>query len=427
MVGLHAGWRARVLSARRLATRPWPTPGRTLPGSPSRRARRPTSCSIGSPSSWRRRSRRCRAARRAWHPRSSGPRSPRGAATSRRRPASSSTPARYGPVARGGCRTRRSGPGRRRRHRGCRGRPGDVGPAQGVGRPAGPGRGDRGRRGNALLVLGRLGPAADAYRASGQRLGRLALVEALQGELRAARALADRALAGPEPGELLRADRVGVGVRRGGGRRCGTGTPAPDGSRGGHDGRPGDRGRPRVAGGSAPSGRGRPGRGARRPRGAVRRTRLARGPLRARARSARPGPGRPSDALARHASLSDPTRTGAEHLLWQVRLAEWAQRGSHDRPADPGTPLVVRVERLLLEASRRLSLGETRRGASGGAARAQPRGSEQLRRPFREATADVRRLLLDDGALRPAGRRPALRRCAAKAQRSSGRRTPSSR
>ena len=46
------------------------------------------------------------------------------------------------------------------------------------------------RRGDALLLRGRLGEAARAYRASGLRLGRLALVEALQGQLRSARSIA---------------------------------------------------------------------------------------------------------------------------------------------------------------------------------------------------------------------------------------------
>ena len=119
--------------------------------------------------------------------------------------------------------------------------------------------------------------------------------------------------------------------------------------------------------------------------------------------------GRPWAALERHAALADPTSAGAQRLLWQVRLAEWA---AASRNPSAEASLTSRVEAWLLEASRHLSRGEqpaARRAVQRALSLAAP---EQLRRPFREATADVRRLLLEEQAVRPparSARRPPAR------------------
>ncbi|WP_426595532.1 LuxR C-terminal-related transcriptional regulator [Cellulomonas sp. McL0617] len=264
-------------------------------------------------------------------------------------------------------------------------------------------------RGDALLVLGRLEAAALAYRGIGSRRGRLALVEALRGELRGARALADRAQSGPgrvDPsGQIASAwaslegdelDAARAHLRRAGRVPITPADPVPGTLVALLEARlrraSGDLEGARDALAVTPAGSA----------WLADLLLLEHGALDL-------AGGRPGSALDRHASVADPTSEGAQRLLWQVRLAEWAGASAH--PA-PDASLAVRVEGWLLEASRRLSLGEraaARRAVQRALDLAAP---EQLRRPFREASVDVRRLLLEEPAAGPSTRptrRPAQR------------------
>lgn len=260
------------------------------------------------------------------------------------------------------------------------------------------------RRGDALLVLGRLEEAAQAYRGIDARLGRHALVEAVSGQLRTARTLAERALALPGAADpcaqlaLAWVDAEGdafdlarTQLRRAGAVAVTTADPVPGVLLAVLDARL------RRAAGDLEGARAALAVPPEEPAWLADLLMLELAALDL-------AEGLPSTALERHAALADRTSVGGQRLLWQVRLAQWAD-GSHPEP-DPGATLAARVEGWLLEASRRLSLGEpaaARRAVQRALSIAAP---EQLRRPFREASADVRRLLLEEGAVRAPARSP---------------------
>lgn len=256
------------------------------------------------------------------------------------------------------------------------------------------------RRADALLMMGRLHEAGEVYRRSGRRPGRLALVEALRGELRSARVVAGRAPA-DDPCAVLAvawADVESDEVEAARARLAGLGPvavtsqdPVPGWLVAVLEARlrrfDGDLDGARAALTTVPADG---------PAWLADLQLLEHAALDLAAR-------RPAQALTRHAALADPTSPRAELLLWQVRLAEWTD-GAHATP--PRASVADRVEAWLVEASRRLSLGETaaaRRAVQRALSLAAP---EQLRRPFREASPDVRRLLAEHPSVR--GREPSL-------------------
>ncbi|WP_028048134.1 LuxR C-terminal-related transcriptional regulator [Cellulomonas sp. URHD0024] len=264
------------------------------------------------------------------------------------------------------------------------------------------------RRADALLLLGRLQDAGTSYRASGGRFGRLALVEALEGRLRTARSLAERALAGlgpADPAALIalawvdaesdELDDAAAHLRLAGAVSVTVADPVPGtlrvllGAR-----------LLRVVGDLE---------GAREVLAGLPDVPAWLADLRLLEDAALDlAASRPSTALHRHVALADPTSAGAQRLLWQVRLAEWGG-GSTTALPDADASLTAQVEGWLLEASRRLSLGEpaaARRAVQRALGLAAP---EKLRRPFREAPADVKRLLQVDPAIRVPSRRPSAR------------------
>jgi LuxR family maltose regulon positive regulatory protein len=107
--------------------------------------------------------------------------------------------------------------------------------------------------------------------------------------------------------------------------------------------------------------------------------------------------GEPALAQQIAEELSEPANPAATLVLAQARMATGTDVGIPLTTLSSRTvPLQTRVGGLLLEASHQLSDGHERRAAATLERSLRLAAPEQLRRPFREAPADVRRLLRRD-------------------------------